>query len=217
MDANPNPAAQTVPKGKIFPAIVAGLIGLGVIVSCAAPAPQAAPRVSTTPTPVLALQPFAAPTVRTGGPTVASKSFNPGQHPVKRNVKLEHPNPNAQMDALLLPTDVPGSAPPGKGISKIVTMIIEPQVKINGAEVTTFSPPLTITVDFDSQDSAGAPHGPDGKPKLILFTAWKQGNAWKWEKLATTVDCSDKECTRGTLTARISNLHPGDPVGEGFD
>lgn len=145
-----------------------------------------------------------------------SKSFNPGQHPVRRNVKLEHSNPSAQFEALVLPTDLPSSAPKEKGITKIITLLIEPQVTINGKVATTFDPPLTITSDFGAEDSTGAPRGSDGKPKLFIFTAWKEGNAWKWEKLATKVDCSDKECTRGTLTAQVKNLHPGDPCAEGF-
>lgn len=146
-----------------------------------------------------------------------SKSFVPNQHPVRRNVTLSHSDDDVEFNALPLPNDLPNAAPAGKGISKIVNWIIEPEVKLKGAVATTFGPPITVTADFNSQDVVGAPRAADGKPRISLFTAWKQGNVWKWEKLATTVDCADKECTRGTLTARISNLHPNDPIGDGFD
>ena len=145
-----------------------------------------------------------------------SRSFNPHEHPVRRNLTLSHTHPSAKFDALPLPTDMPSAAPASKGINKIITQLIEPQVTINGAVVTTFSPPLTITVEFTADDCVGAPHDADGKPKLFIFTAWKQGSAWKWEKLSTMVTCTDKNCTQGTLTAQISTLRPGDPCGEGM-
>jgi len=217
MDANTSPEAPAVSKGKIFLTIVAGLIALGMTAGCETAAPQAASRAlaNATPTSILIPQPIAAPTVRAGGPTVASKSFNSGQHPVRRNVKLEHSNPGHQFEALPLPTDMPTAPPPGKGFTKVVTLLIEPKVTIGGNEVTNFDTPLTVTVDFTAQDAAAVGRGGDGKPKLRIGSAYKQGNAWKWQILPTTVTCTNKECTEGTLTAQLTTLHPGDPLFEG--
>ena len=202
MDANTYPEARAVPQEKFFRIVVAGLLFLGFAVACA---PSAAPiPLSAAPT-----------TARAGGPSVARKSFNSREHPVRRNVTFSHANPKAQFNALPLPTDMPSTPPPGKGINRIRTLLIEPEVTIDGKVATTFDPPLTIEAEFTAQESAGSPRDAEGKPKLFIFTAWKEGNAWKWEKLPTTVACDDKECTRGTLTAQIKTLRPGDPLGEG--
>lgn len=144
-----------------------------------------------------------------------SRTFARGQH-VRRQVTLDHDDDNIDFESHELPDDLPASAPSHKNIKNIATWIFEPGVKVNGVLATKFSKPIRITAEFTAQDSANAPRV-NGKPVLYLFTAWKNGSEWKWEKLATVVHCADNACTFGTLTAEIRELRPGDPMGDGFD
>ncbi len=116
------------------------------------------------------------------------------------------------INAQLLPP-APDSPPPaGKGINRLIRMVIHPRVtdKQTGLVLTTFDPPLTLTVTYTADDLAGVSNGPDGNPQLFLVTFYSDGSAWRWQKLATTVDS-----TQMTLTATLTTLTPADPVGVG--
>lgn len=145
----------------------------------------------------------------------SSKTFHQGKN-VNRTVKLSHPGKDITFAVAKLPRDLPSSAPKGKRIRNIANWIIEPEVKVNGVVRTSFRRAVTITADFTAKDSERAHHR-RGKPILYLFTAWKEGKTWRWHRLRTKVKCTDKNRTRGTLTAKTRHLHPEDPIGDGFD
>lgn len=144
-----------------------------------------------------------------------SKTFHQGKN-VGRTVKLSHPGKDVTFAALAMPRNLPEQAPARKRIRNIANWIIQPEIRVDGVVRTKFRKAVTITADFSSKDSEKA-HRRRGKPILYLFCTWKEGKSWKWKRLRTTVKCTDKNHTRGTLTAKTRDLHPADPMGDGFD
>ncbi len=116
------------------------------------------------------------------------------------------------IDAQPLPPDPDAPPPAGKGIKRLIRTAIHPQVtdKTTGAALTTFDPPLTLTVSYSADDLTGVSNGPDGNPQLFLVTFYNAGDTWRWQKLETTVDPVQQ-----TLTATLATLTPLDPVGVG--
>jgi hypothetical protein len=121
--------------------------------------------------------------------------------------------------ALPLPTTPPPQPPSEKNIRRIISWVVDPlvQVEETGEIRYEFDQPLTVTVEFTAADAkAASPDQVTGKPRLFIFTCHKDEKGWHWEKLDTTVTVT-KTTGGGTLMARIANLHPNDPVGEGSD
>ncbi len=117
-----------------------------------------------------------------------------------------------------LPREIPVKPPPGKGIDGIILVVIEPRVQLDtGEDLYVFDPPLQLVIDFTAEDAAAAPHDPKtGRPMLSIVTQYQDPKGqWHWERLATTVTC-DATCETGQLTAQLKNLHPNDPISEGF-
>jgi hypothetical protein len=148
--------------------------------------------------------------------------FAPGPNAlhIKRAVSVKVPNQSdgrpLEVVAMPLPSETLPMPPAGKGIKKIVRLVIEPHVRVekNNAAVYHFDPPLVVTMEFTAEDAQVVARGPDSKPQLSIISCWKDGNAWHWERLKTTVACSGT-CETGTLTAEIKTLRPNDPLCEG--
>ena len=149
----------------------------------------------------------------------ASFDFDPSQPGMTGRVtgrlNMLAPQQNGKavsVEVQLLPA-APDSPPPAsKGIQRLIRLVIHPHVtnQTTGEVLTTFDPPLKLTVSYTSQDLVGVANGPDGSPALFLITFYNDGTTWRWQKLATTVDP-----TKMTLTASLATLTPADPVGVG--
>ncbi len=134
---------------------------------------------------------------------------------VRGMAKITAPRQNGNDIAIAaqpIPPDPDSLPPAGKGIQRIIRTVIHPHVtdKTTGTALTSFDPPLILTVSYGDDDLAGVSKGPDGNPQLCLITFYNAGGTWHWQKLATTVDPVQQ-----TLTAKLDTLTPLDPVGVG--
>lgn len=102
--------------------------------------------------------------------------------------------------------------PEGKGIDKLVVLVIDDRVRTRDTreEVYIFERPLTYTVEYTKEDAAATTTKPDGTPRLSIVTGYQAADGWKFERLDTTVTL-DPNTGGGTLTAKIKNLQPKDP------
>lgn len=226
---------------KTFQLVVGAIFVMAGAVACsaAAPAPAALPTAApaplaaaATPTTVRVSSPSPAATTAPAPSAVPSfaivaaplqpKIFPPGLQ-IKRRVSINAPaqtvggaKHEVDVNALNLPTEIPVLPAKGTNTVKLLTVIMEPEVRTKDTNqiVTTFDSPLAITVDFTAEDSRAVNKGADGKPLISLITYYRDGNVWKWERLKTTVTCV-APCETGTLSAQITNLRPNDPVSDG--
>ncbi len=106
--------------------------------------------------------------------------------------------------------------PPEKQIDALLSVVINPVVYASetGESLTTFNPPLTVTVHYKKQDAEMTTESKDGTPQLSLVSAYESDDGWRFEKLPTTVT-PNSGGNGGTLTAQLSTLEPGDPLWVG--
>ena len=120
--------------------------------------------------------------------------------------------------ALPLPTKPPPNPPEGKGIQRLINMVINPHVQVveTGRTLYDFNPPLTFTIEFTAEDAKAATRDPvTGAPQLSIITHYQdEKKGWRWQKWETAVKWV-KSSDTGTLKADVKTLHPNDPVSEG--
>ncbi len=102
--------------------------------------------------------------------------------------------------------------PEGKGIEKLVVLVIDDRVRTRdtGEEVYEFDSPLMYTIEYTKEDAAATTTNDDGKPRLSIVTGYLAEEGWKFERLDTKVTPNPKT-GGGTLEAKIKSLKPQDP------
>lgn len=127
---------------------------------------------------------------------------------VKRRLRVE---------AKDLPSLEDIQAPEGKGILKLLVLLIDDRVMLadTDEEIYEFDPPLTYAVEYTQEDAAAAPKNADGTPTLSIVTGYPAEDGWKFERLDTKVE-SNPATGGGTLTAEQWTMHPQDPKWVGI-
>ncbi|MBI4674378.1 MAG: hypothetical protein HY741_22265 [Chloroflexi bacterium] len=107
--------------------------------------------------------------------------------------------------------------PPEKHIDALLAVVINPVIfaSESGEQLTTFDPPLTITIHYEEQDAALTTNSSDGVPQLSIVTVYESSDGWRFEKLQTTVS-PNPNGNGGTLTAQVTTLEPDDPFCMGM-
>ena len=133
---------------------------------------------------------------------------------VTRRTTIVAPSQNGHavqiaLDRLVGP---PGPAPAAKGLGSFVVEVIHPTFTdtVTDQPLSTFSPPLTVTVNYTAEDAGGTSAGKvaGATPNLTLGTYYMAEDGWRFQKLDTSIDPAAM-----TLTAQVSSLTPADPIG----
>lgn len=148
--------------------------------------------------------------------------FDPQQEAVKlqarRKVSVNVPQTvngvrrKLVVEANTLPTLPDLQVPAGKGIDKLLVLVIDDRIRTRDTkeDVYQFDSPVTYTIEYTKEDAAATTMNADGTPRLSIVAGWQVGDVWKFQRLQTTVTPNPKT-GGGTLTARVKNLQPADP------
>ncbi len=112
-----------------------------------------------------------------------------------------------------LPTFDNLKPPPEKQIDALLAAVANPIVYADetGEQLSTFDPPLTITIHYKNQDAAKTKSSADGVPQLSIVSAYQSPDGWRFEKLPTIVT-PNSNGEGGTLVAQLKTLEPTDPL-----
>lgn len=102
--------------------------------------------------------------------------------------------------------------PPEKKIDLLLDVALNPAVYAaeTGDEVSTFDPPLTVTIYYNQEDVKATTLSSNGAPQLSIVSAYPSPTGWRFEKLPTTV-APNPNGDGGTLTTQVTTLEPNDP------